>query len=113
MKTVSILKNGNRVARAWNANRYFLRLRGLLGRNLQEGGGLLLTPCGSIHTFGMRYAIDAVYLDRNGRVLRVDEALPKGRAWPGQKGAKRVLELPSGGAKRFLIQPGDLLEVVP
>ncbi|MEA5048981.1 MAG: DUF192 domain-containing protein [Eubacteriales bacterium] len=113
MKTVSILKSGNEIAKAWNANRYFLRLRGLLGRSLQEGGGLLLSPCGCIHTFGMRYAIDAVYLDRSGRVLRVDEALPKGRAWPGQKGAKRVLELPSGSAKRFSIQPGDLLEVVP
>jgi ABC-2 type transport system ATP-binding protein len=38
----------------------------------------------------MRYAIDAVYLDKAGRVLRVDSALPVNKAWPGASGAKRV-----------------------
>ena len=113
MKTVTIQKDGVPIARVWNANSYFTRLRGLLGRSLEEGGGLLLTPCGSIHTFGMRYAIDAVYLDRTGRVLRVDEALPAGKAWPGARGAKRVLELPAGYAAKRQIRPTDVLEVVP
>lgn len=113
MKTVAILKNGNTIARVWNANRYFLRLRGLLGRSLQEGGGLLLSPCNCIHTFGMRYEIDAVYLDSKGNVLRVDEALATGRMWPAAHGAKRVLELPAGAAKRSSIGPGDILEVTP
>jgi len=111
MKTVSICKNGEPIARVWNANTYFLRLRGLLGRPLEEGGGLLLTPCGSIHTFGMRYPIDAVYLDCKGRVLRVDEALPAGKAWPQERGAKRVLELPAGFAAKRQIHAGDKLEV--
>lgn len=113
MKTVTILKNGEPITRAWNANSYFTRLRGLLGRSLEEGGGLLLSPCGSIHTFGMRYAIDAVYLDKAGRVLRVDSALPVNKAWPGASGAKRVLELPAGYAAKMLIRPSDALEVVP
>jgi len=113
MKTVAILRNEKMIARVWNANRYFLRLRGLLGRSLQEGGGLLLSPCNCIHTIGMRYEIDAVYLDANGRVLRVDEALAIGRAWPIQRGAKRVLELPAGAAMRNSIVQGDVLEVVP
>ena len=113
MKTVTIQKNGEPIAQVWNANTYFARLRGLLGRSLEEGGGLLLTPCGSIHTFGMRYAIDAVYLDKAGRVLRVDEALPAGKAWPRARGAKRVLELPAGYAAKRQIRPADVLEVVP
>lgn len=113
MKTVTILKNGEPIARVWNANTYFTRLRGLLGRSLEEGEGLLLTPCGSIHTFGMQYAIDAVYIDSAGRVLRVDEALSADKAWPRARGARRVLELPAGYAAKRQIQPKDVLEVVP
>jgi uncharacterized membrane protein (UPF0127 family) len=113
MKKVSILKNGEPLLWAWNANRYFLRLRGLLGRTLEEGGGLVLTPCSEIHTFGMRYEIDAVYLDRSGRVLRVDEALARGRVWPAQRGAYRVLELAGGYAGKYEIHVGDKLEVLP
>ena len=113
MQTVLIQRNGETLARVWNANRYFLRLRGLLGRTIPEGGGLLLTPCGSIHTFGMRYPIDAVYLSSSGRVLRVDGSLKAGKAWPMQRGARRVLELPAGTAKERNIRVNDLLEVIP
>ena len=113
MQTVLIRKNGEPIARVWNANRYFLRLRGLLGRTIPAGGGLLLTPCNCIHTFGMRYAIDAVYLDSSGLVLRVDQALPAGKAWPVQRGAKRVLELPARIANERNIRVNDVLEVVP
>lgn len=110
--TVSILKNGEPVATVWNAKGYFQRLRGLLGRTLEEGGGLLLTPCSSIHTYGMQYDIDAVYLDRTGVVLRVDEALIPGKAWRGERKAYRVLELASGHAGRCGIHAGDKLEVI-
>jgi uncharacterized membrane protein (UPF0127 family) len=112
MKTVQIVKNGEIIASAWHAKGYFARLRGLLGRTLQENGGLLLTPCSAIHTIGMRYAIDAVYLDRDGRVLRIEESLHPGRVLPHQQGARHVLELPDGCAKRRAITAGDILEVV-
>jgi len=112
MKTVEIRKNGETLVNAINANSYFLRLRGLLGRELHENEGLILTPCNSIHTFGMAYEIDAVYVDKNGVVLRVDESLARGKAWRGQRGAKSVLELMAGDAKKKGIQKGDRLEVV-
>lgn len=110
MKTVLIQTNGRPVVNAWLANHYFSRLRGLLGRTLPEGGGLLLTPCNCIHTFGMQYEIDAVYLDQTGTVLRVDEALPAGKACKTQRGARYVLELPAGTARRQSIQVGNRLE---
>ncbi len=113
MRKVTILKDTERIATVWDAKSYFQRLRGLLGRTIEDGGGLLLTPCNSIHTIGMRYEIDAVYLDRAGRVLRVDEALASGRFWPMQRGARRVLELPAGYAASSSIRTGDVLEVVP
>lgn len=112
MKTVEIAKNGERIATVWHARGYFSRLRGLLGRTLQADGGLLLTPCSAIHTVGMRYAIDAVYLDKHGRVLRIDESLDPGRALPHQRGAWHVLELPAGRARQCAIAAGDVLEVI-
>ncbi len=111
MKTISILKNGETIASVWHATGYFARLRGLLGRSLEENGGLMLTPCSAIHTIGMGYAIDAVYLDKRGLVLRVDEAIKPGKICPQQRGARHVLELPEGGAKQRHISAGDTLEV--
>ena len=111
MKTVSIIKNGEAIASVWHAKGYFARLRGLLGRSITEDGGLLLSPCSAIHTIGMGYAIDAVYLDKRGCVLRVDEAIQPGKVCPQQRGARHVLELPEGGASRRHITAGDILEV--
>lgn len=111
MKMISIRKDGALIATAWHATGYFARLRGLLGRSLEEGGGLMLSPCNSIHTIGMQYKIDAVYLDRAWRVLRVDEALAIGKFWPIQRGARHVLELPEGSARKYGVTAGDTLEV--
>jgi uncharacterized membrane protein (UPF0127 family) len=63
--------------------------------------------------FGMKYSIDAVYLNNTGEVLRVDRALPTGVFGKPARGAKRVLELPAGQAMKKGIQAGDRLEVVP
>jgi uncharacterized protein len=82
------------------------RLRGLLGRSsLASGEGLLLRPAGSIHTAFMRFAIDAVFLDRADRVVKVAEALRPWRA-AACRGARSVLELPAGEAARRGIRPG-------
>lgn len=110
MKTVVIKKNGETIATVWHATGFFARLRGLLGRTLQEDGGMLLSPCSEIHTICMGYAIDALYLDRQGRVLRIDASLKPGSILPPQRGAKHVLELPSGSAKRRMLTAGDILE---
>ena len=112
MKTVQIVKNGETIATVWHATGYFARLRGLLGRTIEASGGMLLTPCSEIHTIGMGYAIDALYLNKDGRVLRVDEALAPGRILPRQRGARHVLELPEGSAKQRGLTAGDILEVI-
>ncbi|MEA4870172.1 MAG: DUF192 domain-containing protein [Christensenella sp.] len=111
MKILQIRKNGTTIANVWHANGYFTRLRGLLGRTLDRDGGLMLSPCSSIHTIGMRYAIDAVYLDRGFRVLRVDQAIQPGKVCKAQHGARHILELPEGMASLSNISSGDILEV--
>jgi uncharacterized membrane protein (UPF0127 family) len=88
-----------------------LRLRGLLGRPpLGSGQGLLLRPSGSIHTWFMRFRIDALFLDRDLRVLRVAPDLGPWRM-AGARKAKAVLELRAGEAARSGIAPGDQLVI--
>jgi len=91
------------------ANSFFQRLRGLLGRkSLQAGDGLLLQPCSSIHCFGMHFAIDALFLDRQNRVLSIHgNMLPGSHAFQHQ--AHSVLELCAGEAQKYKIQIGDQL----
>jgi uncharacterized membrane protein (UPF0127 family) len=94
------------------AETMFARLRGLLGRNgLSSGEGMLLRPAASIHTAFMRFPIDAVFLDREDRVLKVAAELPPGRA-AACRGSRTVLELPAGEAARQGLRPGVSLTQV-
>ncbi len=82
------------------------RMRGLLGRDeLPEGHGLLIPKSASIHMFFMRFAIDAVFLDREMRVRKVVADLGPWRI-AAARGAKSVLELPAGAAARAEIAVG-------
>jgi uncharacterized protein len=58
------------------------------------GEGLLLTRCRAVHTFGMRFALDLVFLDRQGLPVRVEHGVGRGRLL-GCRRARSVLELPS------------------
>ncbi|MGH2805517.1 MAG: DUF192 domain-containing protein, partial [Thermoleophilaceae bacterium] len=69
------------------------RLLGLAFR--RPGPALLLPGCRSVHTFGMRFALDLVWLDRRGRVLAIDEGVPPCRV-RSRRDAAAVLEVPAG-----------------
>jgi len=111
-KTVTVLSHARVVCESCSvADTVRTRLRGLMGRRaLEPGEGVLLRPSGSVHTCFMRFAIDVVFLDRELRVLAVSPAV---RPWRLrlQRGARAVLELPAGEAKRVGIAPGDHLKV--
>jgi uncharacterized membrane protein (UPF0127 family) len=84
-------------------------MRGLLGRDvLEQGQGLLLRPASSIHTFFMRFPIDAVFLDRSLVVVGVHDAIEPWRT-AKQRGAKAVLELAAGESSRRGLAVGDQL----
>jgi uncharacterized protein len=90
-----------------------VRMRGLLGRrHLRSDEGILLRPAGSIHTFFMRFPIDAVFLDRRGCVVRVAASIGPWRAVAARR-ARAVLELRAGKAARRGIAVGDVLLVGP
>ena len=92
-----------RGGRAWvrksaRAATWFARLRGLLGcRALGPDAALLIERCGAVHTVGMRFAIDLVFLDRAWGVTRVMRNVPPGRLMIGGGWrAVRVLESEAG-----------------
>ena len=82
------------------AERFTERLRGLIGRNgLESGKGMLIVRCNCIHTFFMRFPIDATFLDRNGEVVRTVRNIRPWRPWVwGGWRAKSVLETAARGA---------------
>jgi len=81
------------------AHHWLQRLLGLMfRRQLLPGHALLLSPCGSVHTAFMRFAIDVVYLDAEFRVLAMRAHMQPWRMSWGPRGARHVLELAAGGA---------------
>jgi uncharacterized protein len=77
------------------ADDFWTRLRGLAWREREEAGpGLLIPRCSSVHTFGMRFALDLHFLDAAGQVIAVRRGVPPRRfAWC--RGAAAILEIPS------------------
>ena len=88
------------------------RLKGLLGKNkLEAGKGLLIQPCKGIHTFFMRFSIDAVFLDKGNRVVALAHALPPNRMTSIYPKAVSVLELPAGTLGEGVVV-GDTIEFI-
>ena len=89
------------------------RLRGLIGKPeswAQAGAGLWIMPCSAIHTFGMAFPIDVLFLDQANRVLQIATLFPDDRSeYPG---AASVLELPPGMIAATYTQIGDQLRMV-
>src|SRR5579883_2791606 len=95
--------------RCWLPVSPLARMRGLLGRSrLEPGEGMLFRHTGSIHMLFMRFAIDAVFCDRDLVVLDVERGL---RPWrvASRRGARTVIELAEGAAAG--IGPGDRLSL--
>ena len=93
-----------------HANSFFTRLRGLLGRKaLKPEQGLLITPCHSVHTLGMKFAIGVVFLNREGAVIHQIAEMAPGKLSPVIKGAKQVLELHPERLASWGLKTGDVL----
>jgi uncharacterized membrane protein (UPF0127 family) len=110
MRVVNLTRQTEIGARIAVADRGPRRRKGLLGRTgLENGEGLWIVPCEAVHTFGMRFAIDLIYLDRDRRVLKVRNAVVPSRI-SGCFRAHSILELPPGAVAATRTQPGDQLQ---
>jgi uncharacterized membrane protein (UPF0127 family) len=86
------------------------RRTGLLKHSkLDSGAGLWIAPCESVHSFGMKFAIDVVYLDRNKKVRKIRKEMVPWRI-SACLTAHSVLELPVGVIEASGTRPGDQLE---
>lgn len=88
------------------------RQKGLLGRDgLSEGQGLWIVPCEAVHTCGMRFPIDVLYLDRKKRIRKMRQTMVPWRVSMCLL-AHSVLELPAGVIQQTGTKPGDQLDFV-
>lgn len=88
---------------------YRHRARGLLGQDGVDGA-LLITPCGSVHSFRMRFTIDVAYLDRKFTVLAVHTMKP-GRLGLPRLRARHVIESEAGAMATWGLRPGARVRI--
>src|SRR5262245_27240219 len=89
------------------------RRKGLLGRDrFDEGEGLYIVPCQWVHMFGMKFAIDVLFLASDGRVLALHHGLKPGTISKLVWRADGVLELPEGTLVRTGTVVGDVVDLV-
>lgn len=96
------------------ADTHWTRLRGLMATDAEkfpQGRGLWIVPCRGVHTFGMRFAIDVVYLNAEQKVVYVQENLRPWRMAPVRLSAVSVVELPPGTIGQTQTGVGDVIDV--
>jgi uncharacterized protein len=105
-----LVVDGTPTAPAWRATAAHERRAGLLGTDPLPGA-LWIERCSSVHTFGMRYALDIAYLDHGGRVLAIT-TMARGRLGLPRLSARSVLEAPAGVLSEWRVTPGARLSLV-
>ncbi|MCB4790417.1 MAG: DUF192 domain-containing protein [Elusimicrobia bacterium] len=93
------------------AGSFFEKLVGWMFIKVPSSEGLLLSHCNSIHTFFMRFQIDIIFRDKEGRVVRIIEGLKPYRVVLPVKNACQVLELSSNTVKAVGLKMGDIVEI--
>jgi uncharacterized membrane protein (UPF0127 family) len=97
-------------ARIGLADGWLARLRGMLGRPAPgPGEGLLLTPCSSVHMYGMRFPLDVAFLDGRGVVVAIYPSLAPGSRTRWHRNAAHALELSAGALLESGTSIGDVL----
>lgn len=114
MRVRNLSRDANLADRATVADSFWRRLRGLLGRDgLEEGEGLVIQPCTSVHMLGMRFPLDVLHLDRSGTVLRVLSELRPGQLGPIVWRSHLAVELPAGTIAATGTVVGDQVALEP
>ena len=94
------------------ADSFTKRFLGLMFRkSMPPNHALLLCPCNAIHTFSMKFAIDAVFLAKDGTVLHIEHTMQPNKPGKAVKKADSVLELNAGIAEQIGLKAGDILEL--
>lgn len=109
MELRKLIINGKECGKAAIADRFFLRLRGMLCRDFSSFDALLIQPCSEIHTMFMAYPIDALFVSSEGVILKIVRHLRPWRLYAGMRKADFVIEFPAGKADEWKLRPGDII----
>ncbi len=113
MKNIILNKNNEILtANAQLADTFFSRFRGLMFRKeIADDYALHIVPCNQIHMLNMRFAIDVIYLDENGGVVKIDVNVQPNKVCKTVKNARSVIEMKSFASENFGINIGDTITV--
>jgi uncharacterized membrane protein (UPF0127 family) len=104
-----LVRGDDVLASAEIADSFGQNLKGLLGRDGVDGA-LVFMGAGSVHTFGMRFAIDVAFCDRDFVVLDTI-TMKRNRVCLPRRGARRTIEAEAGAFERWGLRKGDQLEI--
>ncbi len=94
------------------ADNFFKRLIGLIGTHSPEkNSALLIKPCSSIHTCFMKFSIDVIFIDDNGRVLKILHSIKPYHFCFPVRGSSAALELPAGTCRNTDTVEGDKIKI--
>jgi len=110
---ISNFDNGQTLAVKCNvADKFFSRLKGLLGKTFMPvGEGLLIKPCNMVHSLGMKIVIDVLFLSSDDEILFIFEGMTPGKVSPMIKSASYVVELPNGLVKMTGTEVGNRIRL--
>lgn len=81
-------------------------------QSIEPGEALVIERCRQVHTIGMRFAIDVLFINKGGKVVRSCRNLEPGRISPVACRARAAIELPAGTIEKTLTMAGDIIEIV-
>ena len=107
----NITKNTIIATEAKLADNFLARLKGLLGTELLEkGSALIITSCNGIHTVGMKYSIDIIFVDKNNKVIKIVTNMPSMKFTLCRR-ASYVIETSSDVVDTTSTKIGDIIAV--
>lgn len=88
----------------------FSRMKGLLfTKEILPGKGLCLKPCNGVHSIGMRYAIDVIYLNKAGAIQKIIHDFKPGKLGPVNFKTHQIVEMKAGTLKPLDLTAGEVL----
>jgi len=112
MKITNTIRNITLATKGEVADSFSNRMKGLLGReSLEKDEALVLTNCRQIHMFFMRFAIDAIFLDKTNKVVGIVQDIKPFHCSPIFWHAHLVIELATGTIKSSKTQLNDIIKI--
>jgi uncharacterized membrane protein (UPF0127 family) len=113
MPAFNLTKNTWLATTVRKADNFLTRLVGLLRRtSLGPEEALWLIPSKGVHTFGMRFPIDVIFLNENNKVIDIIRDMAPNRISRLHLSSQSILELPQGAIQKSATTVGDQLEIL-